>query len=82
MSENRIAIISIIVEDRSASAQINKILSDFGDYMVGRMGIPYRQKSVSVICVVIDAPMEVINQVTGKIGMISSVSAKTVTSKK
>lgn len=82
MSENRIAVISIIIEDRAASAQINKILSDFGDYMVGRMGIPYRQKSVSVICVVIDAPMEVINQVTGKIGMISSVSAKTVTSKK
>ncbi len=82
MSENRIAIISIIVEDRSASAQINKILSDFGDFVVGRMGIPYRQKDVSVMCVVVDAPTEIINQVTGKIGMLSGVSAKTVTSKK
>ncbi|MDE7084038.1 MAG: iron-only hydrogenase system regulator [Clostridia bacterium] len=82
MYENRIAIISIIVEDRTASAQINKILSDFGDFVVGRMGIPYRQKEVSVMCVVVDAPTEVINQVTGKIGMLSGVSAKTVTSKK
>ena len=79
MSENRIAIISIIVEDRSASAQINKILSDYGDYAVGRMGI---QKDVSVLCVVVDAPTEIINQITGKIGMIKGVSAKTVTSKK
>ena len=82
MSENRIAIISIIVEDRSASAQINKILSDFGDLVVGRMGIPYKQKDVSVICVVVDAPCEIINTITGKIGMLSGVSAKTVTSKK
>lgn len=82
MSENRIAVISIIVENREASAQINRILSDFGDYIVGRMGIPYKQKAVSVICIVVDAPTEIINQVTGKIGMISNVSAKTVTSKK
>lgn len=82
MSENRIAVISIIVENREASTQINKILSDFGDYVVGRMGIPYKQKAVSVICIVVDAPTEIINQVTGKIGMISGVSAKTVTSKK
>ena len=82
MSENRIAVISIIVEDRSASAQINAVLSDFGDYAVGRMGIPYRQKDVSVMCVVVDAPTEVINTITGKIGMLRGVSAKTVTSKK
>lgn len=82
MSENRIAIISIIVEDRSASSQINKILSDFGDFVVGRMGIPYKQKGVSVMCVVVDAPTELINRITGKIGMLSGVSAKTVTSKK
>ncbi|MCM1439124.1 MAG: iron-only hydrogenase system regulator [Roseburia sp.] len=82
MSENRIAIISIIVEDRAASAQINKILSDFGDFVVGRMGIPYSKRQVSVMCVVVDAPTEVINTVTGKIGMLAGVSAKTVTSKK
>ena len=81
MPENRIAIISIIVEDRAASAQINKILSDCGDCIVGRMGIPYKQKDVSVICVVVDAPTETINLITGKIGMLRGVSAKTVTSK-
>ena len=82
MSENRIAIISIIVEKREASAQINSILSVHGDYVVGRMGIPYKQKGVSVICIVVDAPTEIINQITGKIGMLDGVSAKTVTSKK
>lgn len=82
MSENRIAVISIIVEDRSASAQINAVLSDYGDYIVGRMGIPYRQKEVSIMCVAVDAPLEIINLITGKIGMLSGVSAKTVTSKK
>lgn len=82
MSENRLAVISIIVEDRSQSAQINKILSDYGDYAVGRMGIPYKQKGVSVICVAVDAPMEIINLITGKIGMLDGASAKTVVSKK
>lgn len=82
MPENRIAIISIIVEDRAASVQINKILSDCCDCIVGRMGIPYKQKDVSVICVVVDAPTETINLITGKIGMLRGVSAKTVTSKK
>ena len=82
MSENRIAVLSVIVEDRAASPRINSILSDFGDYVVGRMGIPNRQKGVSVICVVLDAPVEIINGVTGKIGMLAGVSAKTVTSKK
>ncbi len=82
MSENRIAVISIIVENRESSPQINSILSDFGDYAVGRMGIPYREKGVSVISLVVDAPLEVINQITGKLGMLSGVSAKTVLSKK
>ena len=82
MSESRIAVISIIVENREVSGQINAVLSEYGDYAVGRMGIPYKKKGVSVICVVLDAPMEIINTVTGKIGMLSGVSAKTVTSKK
>lgn len=81
MSENRLAVISIIVEDRSESAKINSLLSEFGDYVIGRMGVPYKQKGVSVICVVIDAPNEVINKLTGRIGMLSGVTAKTLTSK-
>lgn len=81
MSENRLAVVSIIVEDRAQSPKINSVLSEFGDFIVGRMGIPYREKSVSVLCVVIDAPNEVINSLTGKIGMLHGVTAKTLTSK-
>lgn len=82
MSEKRLAVISIIVEDRSESGQINELLSAFGEFIVGRMGIPYREKSVSVLCVVIDAPMEAINTLTGKIGKLNGVSAKTLTTRK
>ncbi|MDE5722223.1 MAG: iron-only hydrogenase system regulator [Clostridia bacterium] len=81
MSENRLAVISIIVEERQRSAEINSLLSAYGGYIIGRMGIPYKEKGVSVISVVIDAPQEAINTLTGKIGMLSGVTAKTLTSK-
>ncbi len=81
MSENRLAVVSIIVENRDKSAQVNAILSQFGDYVIGRMGIPYKDKGVSVICVVVDAPTEQINALTGKLGMIEGIKAKTMTSK-
>lgn len=81
MSENRLAVISIIVCDRNASAEINTLLSKFGDYIVGRMGIPYRDRGVSVMCIVADAPTEILNTITGKLGMISGVTAKTLMSK-
>ena len=74
MSEKRLAVLSIIVEDRGKSPQINTLLSEYGDYIVGRKG-------VSVLSVVIDAPMEIINTLTGKIGMLGGVAAKTLTSK-
>jgi len=81
MSENRISVVSIIAEGRQGAQDINGILSSFGDYIVGRMGIPYRERGVSVICVVIDAPAEVVNTVTGKLGMLSGVTAKAIMSK-
>lgn len=81
MPEKRLAIISIIVEDRAVSGEINSLLSKFGDFVVGRMGIPYREKGVSVLCVVVDAPAETINTITGKLGMLSGVTAKTLMSK-
>lgn len=81
MSENRLAVISIIAEDREQSSKINSILSEFGDFIVGRMGIPYKQKSVFFISIAVDAPAEVINTVTGKIGQLKGVSAKTLMSK-
>lgn len=81
MSENRIAVISIIVEDRAQSGEINSVLSGFGNYVIGRMGVPYKEKAVSVICVAVDAPQEIINSITGKIGSLKGVCAKTLTSK-
>ena len=77
----RLAIISIIVEDRGKSGQINALLSEFGEFIVGRMGIPYRERKVSVMCVVVDAPAETINKLTGKIGMLEGVTAKTLMTK-
>lgn len=81
MSEKRLAIISIIVENRERSAEINSLLSEYGEFIVGRMGIPYREKAVSVLSVVVDAPAEIINTLTGKIGMLKGVTAKTLMSK-
>ena len=81
MNENRVAVISIIVEDREQSSKINLLLSEYGDYIVGRMGVPYRQKNISVMCIIADAPAEVLNTLTGKIGMLSGVTAKTLMSK-
>lgn len=79
---NRIAVISIIAEDREQSTNINAVLSDFGEYIIGRMGLPYREKSVYIISVAVDAPAEIINAITGKIGQLSGVTAKTLMSKK
>ena len=81
MSEKRLAVISIIVEDRTLSANINSLLSAYAEHIIGRMGIPYREKNVSVLSVVVDAPAEVINTLTGKIGMLEGVTAKTLMSK-
>ncbi len=81
MTENRIAVISIIAAERSQSAKINAVLSEFGDYVLGRMGIPYKDKSVYIISVAVDAPAEVINTITGKIGQLEGVTAKTLMSK-
>jgi putative iron-only hydrogenase system regulator len=80
--ENRISVISIIVEDTEASAEINKLLHDFGEHIVGRMGIPYRDRGVSIICVVLDAPGDVTSSISGKLGMIKGVSTKTIVAKK
>lgn len=81
MSESRIAVVSIIVEDRAQSGKVNALLSEYGEWVIGRLGVPYRPKDVSVICVAVDAPTEIINTLTGKIGMIGGVSAKTLMSK-
>ena len=75
-SENRIAVVSILVSDRGASEKINALLSEYGEWILGRMGIPYKEKNVSVLSVVMDAPVEVTNGLTGKLGRIGGVSVK------
>ena len=74
--------ISIIIENPEAADQINRLLHDVSQYVVGRMGIPYREKNISIISVVIDAPQDVINTVSGKLGRLQGVTAKTMYSKK
>ncbi len=81
MEEKRICVLSIIIEQRGCVEQLNGYLSEYAEYIVGRMGIPYREKCVSVIAVVLDAPVPAVNALTGKIGNLSGISAKTLFSK-
>ena len=74
--ETRLAVIGIIVEDLVVTDHINNLLHDYGSYIVGRMGVPYRQRGVSVISVIVDAPTAVISALTGKLGQLGGVSAK------
>ena len=76
MSEKRIAVVSILVSDRSASESINELLSRYGEYILGRMGIPYREKNISVLSVVLDAPVEITNALTGRLGKLKNVAVK------
>lgn len=79
--ETRIAIIGIIVEDVDVTGEINDILHDYSMYIIGRMGIPYRERDVNIISIVLDAPNDVINALAGKIGRVRGVSSKTIYSK-
>jgi putative iron-only hydrogenase system regulator len=76
--ENKLAIIGIFVREAEAVERVNCILHDFGAYVVGRMGLPYRDKKIAVISVIVDAPQDVINNLTGKLGFLQGVSAKTM----
>lgn len=79
--ETRIALIGIIVEDKSSIKKLNEILHEYGEYIVGRMGVPYTKRSVSVISVIVDAESDVISALSGKLGMLPHISTKTVYSK-
>ena len=79
--ENKIAVLAVIVDDYSAVDKVNALLHEYRDYVVGRLGIPYRLKNVNVISVVLDAPIEAINGLSGKLGMLNGVSSKVLTAK-
>ena len=79
--ETRVALIGIIVTQESSVAALNELLHQYGRYIIGRMGLPYRAKGVSIISVVLDAPQDVISALAGRIGRLPGVSAKTAYSK-
>ena len=79
--EDKIAVIAIIVKDTEATEKVNSVLHEFRDFVVGRLGIPYRKKQVNVISVVVDAPQEIINSLSGKLGMVEGVTSKVLTTK-
>ena len=76
--ETRVALIGIIFGHRHESTKINEILHEYGQYVIGRMGVPYKDKDINVISIIVDAPQEVISAMSGKIGMIPEVSTKTI----
>ena len=75
--ESRVAVISIIVDNPNTVETLNSILHEYGDYIIGRMGIPYRKKNINIISIAIDAPQNTISALSGKIGKLQGVSAKT-----
>lgn len=79
--DNRVAMVSIVVEEYEAAERVNALLHEYGAYIIGRMGIPYRTRNISLISVAIDAPGDVISALSGKLGMIRGVSSKTVYAK-
>ncbi|MBQ7624605.1 MAG: iron-only hydrogenase system regulator [Clostridia bacterium] len=79
--DTRVAVISIIVEKKEAVDELNAMLSEYGDYIIGRMGLPYREKGINIICIAIDAPQDVIAALSGKIGNLPHISSKTAYSK-
>lgn len=80
--EKRIAHIGIIVEDMGSVHKLNEILHEYGEHIIGRMGIPFREKNISIISIVLHAEQDVISSLAGKLGMLKGVSVKTIYSKK
>ena len=77
MSDTRIAMIAIVVENNESAAAINELLHEYSRFIIGRMGIPYREKKVSLISIAIDAPQAEITALSGKLGNLDGVSVKT-----
>ena len=75
--ETRVALISIIIENYDSVEEMNSLLHLYSKYIIGRMGIPYREKQIYIISVAIDAPQDVISTLSGKIGKLSGVTVKT-----
>ena len=74
--DTRVAVISIVVEDVTQIENVNALFHQYGNRIIGRMGLPYREKNINIICIAIDAPMNEINALTGALGRIEGISAK------
>ena len=79
--ETRVAILSFIVENPNSVEPLNQLLHEFREFIIGRMGLPYKEKNISIICVAMDAPQDMISSLSGKVGRLEGVSAKAVYSK-
>ncbi len=75
--ETRVAVMSIIVENAGTVEKLNAMLHDYGEFIIGRMGIPYRKKGINIISIAMDAPQDVISALSGKIGRLEGISVKT-----
>ena len=75
--ETRVAVMGIIVENSSSVESLNLLLHEYGDYIIGRMGLPYKKRNINIISVAIDAPQDIISSLSGKIGKLDGISVKT-----
>lgn len=76
--DTRVAVLAVIVKNMASVGALNELLHQYGHYIIGRMGVPYHQRGVSIISVAMDAPQDVISALSGKIGRLDGVTAKTV----
>ena len=81
MQDTRIALLGIILTSHDSVEKLNHLLSQYSSYIIGRMGVPYREKNISIISVALDAPNDIISSLSGKIGMLPGVSSKTIYTK-
>ncbi|WP_251389191.1 TM1266 family iron-only hydrogenase system putative regulator [Mediterraneibacter agrestimuris] len=79
--DKRIALIGIVINHSGSVDELNHILSEYGQHIIGRMGLPYREKGISIISIALDAPNDIINALSGKLGMLPGVSTKTIYAK-
>ena len=76
--DSRVALLGIIVENPDSVERLNALLHEYGQYVIGRMGVPYQKRNIAVISIALDAPVDIINALSGKIGRVEGVSSKTV----
>ena len=76
--DTRIALIGVLLETRESVDKLNHLLSDYGENVIGRMGLPYKEKGIHIISIAVDAPNNIISALSGKLGMLTGVSTKTI----